>query len=88
MYLQPMYSHISKKLTKKSQPHLTFSGNFTHSHRLYNISSSERDSLRQDILNTVMRKTESIMQEHDTNNTYEDPTDIGNNFLFIYFAQF
>ncbi|XP_069355734.1 protein Cep89 homolog isoform X2 [Maniola hyperantus] len=73
----PTYSGVNKKHTHK----LTFTGNFTPCHRLFDINSPEhRDSKRQHILNTVMQRTESIMleqNENEFNPTYEDPRDVG-----------
>ncbi|XP_046973494.1 protein Cep89 homolog [Vanessa cardui] len=69
-------------ISKKCQPthKLTLTGNFTPWHRHFDITTSGRRSMREDILNTVLKKTESIMTEHrssDFNNpTYEDPRDV------------
>ncbi|XP_050356083.1 protein Cep89 homolog [Nymphalis io] len=74
----PNYSSISKICQPSHK--LTLTGNFTPCHRHFDITTSGRHSMRQDILNTVLKKTESIMTEHrssDVNNpTYEDPRDV------------
>ncbi|CAH2231734.1 jg14314 [Pararge aegeria aegeria] len=74
------YSGVSKDTPNLGQHKLTFTGNFTPCHKLFDISSLElRDSMRQDILNTVRQRTESIMLEHnenDCNPMYEDPRDV------------
>ncbi|XP_023937189.1 centrosomal protein of 89 kDa isoform X2 [Bicyclus anynana] len=79
--LTPTYSGVNKRHSPKlSQHKLNFTGNFTACHKHFDISSVElRDSMRQDILNTVMQRTESIMLEHkdsDCNPLYEDPRDV------------
>nr|XP_026497607.1 protein Cep89 homolog isoform X1 [Vanessa tameamea] len=74
----PNYCSISKKCQPTHK--LTLTGNFTPWHRHFDITTSGRRSMREDILNTVLKKTESVMTEHrssDFNNpTYEDPRDV------------
>ncbi|CAG9570650.1 unnamed protein product [Danaus chrysippus] len=75
---KPEYSRV-KKCSTKDIPKLNFGGNFTHCHRHFDISASEqRSSLRQDILNSVIKRTQSIMLERDNmdNPLYEDPKDV------------
>ncbi|XP_045540414.1 protein Cep89 homolog [Papilio machaon] len=77
------YSHVNKRnLIKKSPKKLTFTGNFTQNHRHFYITEAEkRNSLRLDILNAVMKRTESKMHQKDIdefndNPLYEDPRDM------------
>lgn len=75
------YSNVNKRnLVKKSPKKLTFTGNFTPCHRHFYITEAEkRNSLRLDILNAVMKRTESKMQkdiEFNDNPLYEDPRDV------------
>ncbi|XP_073962477.1 uncharacterized protein isoform X1 [Choristoneura fumiferana] len=77
----------SKKCLAHISPEkLTFSGNFTAHHRHFDIRATEkRASMRRDILNTVVKRTESRLLEGtdevpskliDENPMYEDPRDL------------
>ncbi|XP_068625129.1 centrosomal protein of 89 kDa [Battus philenor] len=79
------YGNIPKKsLSKISPKKLTFTGNFTPWHQQFCISEAEkRNSLRLDILNEVMKKTETKMLQQKDGDTlpndnplYEDPRDL------------
>ncbi|XP_047035751.1 protein Cep89 homolog [Helicoverpa zea] len=76
------YGRVSKKYSSTSSPKkLTFSGNFTEKHKVFDISAPlRRASMRQDILDLVARKTESRIEEakglSDDNPMYEDPRDV------------
>ncbi|CAK1591244.1 unnamed protein product [Parnassius mnemosyne] len=79
------YNKVTKKYPFRNSPEkLTFTGNFTSWNRQFYISKSEKhNSLRLDILNTVMKRTESRMSQQkalenlpDDNTLYEDPKDL------------
>ncbi|PZC72248.1 hypothetical protein B5X24_HaOG211661 [Helicoverpa armigera] len=76
------YGRVSKKYAGTLSPKkLTFSGNFTEKHKVFDISAPlRRASMRQDILDLVARKTESRIEEakglSDDNPMYEDPRDM------------
>ncbi|XP_063369695.1 protein Cep89 homolog isoform X2 [Cydia amplana] len=89
-YQSPKTTSIQRK-SKKCFAHispekLTFSGNFTLDHRLFDIQGTgKRASMRRDILNTVIKRTESKLLEGtdevpcklvDENPLYEDPRDV------------
>ncbi|OWR40886.1 hypothetical protein KGM_212232 [Danaus plexippus plexippus] len=78
IFFQPEYSRV-RKFSNKDIPKLNFGDNFTHCHRHFDISTTDqRSSLRQDILNSVIKRTQSIMLERDNmdNPLYEDPKDV------------
>ncbi|KAJ2940868.1 hypothetical protein O0L34_g10128 [Tuta absoluta] len=79
------YDRVSKKILVRICPEKrNFSGNFTPFHRQYNIekqsSPEKRASMRKDILDTVTRRSETIIGQHevyvDDNPVYEDPRDV------------
>ncbi|XP_047520527.1 protein Cep89 homolog isoform X1 [Pieris napi] len=69
--VQPHSRRISKD-SKNDKQRLTFSGNFAESGRHFDITA-DRDSMRQDILNAVMMRTQSHI---GVNPLYEDPRDV------------
>ncbi|CAH2057360.1 unnamed protein product, partial [Iphiclides podalirius] len=85
VHFSPIVSTRAKaKCTPKTSPKkLTFTGNFTPQNQNFYISEEEKNSLRLDILNTVMERTESQMQRRrgienlpNSNPLYEDPRDL------------
>ncbi|KAG6451492.1 hypothetical protein O3G_MSEX007188 [Manduca sexta] len=74
-----VYGRVSKKCTAKfSPPKLTLSGNFTKESKLFDISSplkERRESMRQDILEAVMKKTGEVISQRE-DDMYEDPRDV------------
>ncbi|XP_013161765.1 PREDICTED: centrosomal protein of 112 kDa [Papilio xuthus] len=76
------YSNVNRRHLVKSPKKLTFTGNFTPCQRHFYITEADkRNSLRLDILNAVMKRTESKMHEKDIdesidNPLYEDPRDV------------
>ncbi|XP_063833953.1 protein Cep89 homolog [Ostrinia nubilalis] len=78
------YGKVFKKCSNIQSPEkLTFSGNFSKDHKIFDINSPERRaSMRKDIMNTVLKRTESVMEhlddqpEFDDNPMYEDPRDV------------
>ncbi|XP_049879907.1 protein Cep89 homolog isoform X2 [Pectinophora gossypiella] len=78
------YGRASKNILVHISPEKsTFSGNFTPSVRQFNVSSVEkRTSMRKDILDAVMKRTESVISRADEkvyiddNPMYEDPRDV------------
>ncbi|KAM3956827.1 LOW QUALITY PROTEIN: centrosomal protein 89kDa [Aphomia sociella] len=78
----PDYGRVAKNMPR-TLTKLTFSGNFTQSQKLFDINSPERRaSMRRDILNAVLRRTESRLEQenpkdfNDDNPMYEDPRDV------------
>ncbi|XP_050668142.1 golgin subfamily B member 1 isoform X2 [Leptidea sinapis] len=71
-----MLMHHSPKKDDSSK--LIFSGNFTPQNCHFDIKMEERSNMRKDILNTVLKRTESIMLEQrvQPNPLYEDPKDL------------
>ncbi|XP_041970934.1 centrosomal protein of 89 kDa [Aricia agestis] len=65
---------LKTKYNKKNN----LTGNFTPSYKYFDIPSLDRESMRQSILDAVMKKTESRMVERDSdvNPLYEDPRDV------------
>ncbi|XP_028029468.1 uncharacterized protein LOC114242493 [Bombyx mandarina] len=67
------------KLSRHSKPKtdkLTLSGNFTSQHRAFDvIPHCDREIMRQNILEQVMKKTGQVKQNKD-DEMYEDPRDI------------
>lgn len=77
---------LKKHATEISPHKLIFSGNFTEDQRLFNITELRRNSMKQNILEEVIRKSNEKMgqgDENDDNTMYEDPRDvIGDWFYF------
>lgn len=85
---------MTKKCPDRFSPEkLTFTGNFTKNYKLFDINSPERRaSMRRDIVDAVMKRTESIVLEQgdeppeipDDNPMYEDPRDVIGKAHFFY----
>lgn len=93
------YGRVTKKVPSNFSPEkLTFTGNFTRSHKLFDINAQERRaSMRKDIVEAVMKRTESMVMEQgdeppdftDDNPMYEDPRDvIGEKYIIIIISLF
>lgn len=82
------HSKASKKCLAKFYPDLhTFSGNFTKNVRGFDVVLERRSSMKKDILDTVMKRTETAVGQElyvDDNPMYEDPRDFIGEFSFSY----
>lgn len=62
---------------------MTLTGNFSSEHKSFDLSLPlRRASLRKNILEAVMKKTETVMEERDVNTMYEDPRDVIGQYIY------
>ncbi|CAK1543365.1 unnamed protein product [Leptosia nina] len=74
---QPSSRRGSREVKTNERQKRTFSGLFTERTRHFDVTP-DRHCARQDILNSVIKRTQSIMDQVDSNPLYEDPRDVIN----------